>query len=228
MLRPPRGRRGHPRPGGRLRRGRSAASRVALVERGDFGGGLSFNHQRTVHGGLRSLQSFDVGRARESIHERRALARIAPHLLRPMPFLMGTYRSLTRGRARAARGLPARRLPGAPPQPRHRAGAAPAGRAAGVARRVHAPLPRHPHREPDGRGHVVRLPDGRAAPPDAGLRARRRRARRGPREPRRGARGAPRRRPRRRHARARPPDRRRLRRARPRHAERGGLLAPAV
>ncbi len=78
---------------------------VALVERGDFGGGLSFNHQRTVHGGLRSLQSFDVGRARESIHERRALARIAPHLLRPMPFLMGTYRSLTRGRVALRAGF---------------------------------------------------------------------------------------------------------------------------
>ncbi len=71
---------------------------VALVERGDFGSGLSFNHQRTVHGGLRSLQTFDLGRARESIHERRALARVAPHLLRPLPFLMGTYRALTRGR----------------------------------------------------------------------------------------------------------------------------------
>ena len=71
---------------------------VALVERGDLGAGLSFNHQRTVHGGLRSLQTFDFGRARESIHERRALARIAPHLLRPLPFLMGTYRTLKRGR----------------------------------------------------------------------------------------------------------------------------------
>ena len=30
---------------------------VALVERGDFGGGASFNHLKTVHGGLRSLQT---------------------------------------------------------------------------------------------------------------------------------------------------------------------------
>ena len=28
---------------------------VALVERADFGSGLSFNHQRTIHGGLRAL-----------------------------------------------------------------------------------------------------------------------------------------------------------------------------
>ncbi|HXH05230.1 MAG TPA: FAD-dependent oxidoreductase, partial [Vicinamibacterales bacterium] len=51
---------------------------VALVERGDFGSGASFNHQRTAHGGLRSLGAGDVRRARESIRERRALARIAP------------------------------------------------------------------------------------------------------------------------------------------------------
>jgi glycerol-3-phosphate dehydrogenase len=78
-----------------------AASRglsVALVEARDFGSGISFNHQKTAHGGLRSLQSLSVLRARRSIHERRTLARIAPWLLRPLPFLAGTYRSLTRGR----------------------------------------------------------------------------------------------------------------------------------
>ena len=71
---------------------------TALVERGDFGGGASFNHQKTAHGGLRSLQSGDLRRARESVLERRTLARIAPRLLRPLPFLIGTYRSLTRNR----------------------------------------------------------------------------------------------------------------------------------
>src|SRR5262245_10880661 len=72
--------------------------RVALVEAGDFGASTSFNHQRTVHGGLRSLQTGRVGYARESILERRALARIAPRLLRPLPFLIGTYRSLVKNR----------------------------------------------------------------------------------------------------------------------------------
>ena len=71
---------------------------VALVERGDFGGATSFNHQKTAHGGLRSLQTGDLARARESIVERRTLARIAPRLLRPLPFLIGTYRSLMRSR----------------------------------------------------------------------------------------------------------------------------------
>ena len=60
---------------------------VALVERGDFGSGASFNHLRTIHGGLRYLQSLDIGRARESIRERRTLARIAPQAVRPLPFV---------------------------------------------------------------------------------------------------------------------------------------------
>jgi glycerol-3-phosphate dehydrogenase len=78
-----------------------AASRglnVALIEASDFGSGASFNHQKTVHGGLRSLQGARLDLALESIRERRALARIAPWLLRPLPFLVGTYRSVTRNR----------------------------------------------------------------------------------------------------------------------------------
>jgi glycerol-3-phosphate dehydrogenase len=78
-----------------------AASRglkAALIDAGDIGSGSSFNHQKTVHGGLRSLQSGSLRLARQSILERRALARIAPWLLRSLPFLVGTYRSVTRNR----------------------------------------------------------------------------------------------------------------------------------
>jgi glycerol-3-phosphate dehydrogenase len=71
---------------------------VALIERGDFGGGASFNHLRTIHGGLRYLQTVDVSRSRESVLERRAFARIAPHALRPTPFALPLYRSLMRGK----------------------------------------------------------------------------------------------------------------------------------
>jgi glycerol-3-phosphate dehydrogenase len=72
--------------------------RTALVERDDFGAGSSFNNLKTVHGGLRSLQTLDIARARESIVERRALARIAPHLVAPQPFLIATGAGLTRSR----------------------------------------------------------------------------------------------------------------------------------
>ena len=76
----------------------SRGLRTALVEASDFGSGASFNHQKTAHGGLRSLQTARFGRAREAIHERRALARIAPWFLRPLPFLIGTYRSVVKNR----------------------------------------------------------------------------------------------------------------------------------
>ena len=69
---------------------------TALVERGDFGSASSFNHAKTVHGGLRSLQSGDVAKARFAIGERRALARMAPHLVEPLSFMMATTRKLTR------------------------------------------------------------------------------------------------------------------------------------
>ncbi len=70
---------------------------VALIERHDFGSGSSFNHLRTIHGGLRYLQTFDLARARESIQERRTLARIAPSYIRPLPFVLPLKRSLMRG-----------------------------------------------------------------------------------------------------------------------------------
>lgn len=70
---------------------------VALVERHDFGSGTTFNHLRTIHGGLRYLQTFDLRRARESIRERRTLARVAPWAVRPLPFVLPLPRSLARG-----------------------------------------------------------------------------------------------------------------------------------
>ena len=66
---------------------------VALIDQGDFGAATSFNNLKTLHGGLRSLQSLDFRQMRLFIRERRALARVAPHLVRPMPFVVPTYRN---------------------------------------------------------------------------------------------------------------------------------------
>jgi glycerol-3-phosphate dehydrogenase len=71
---------------------------VAIVDRADFGGATSFHSAKTVHGGLRSLQRGNLPDMREFIRERRALSRIAPHLVHPMPFAVPTYRSLMRSR----------------------------------------------------------------------------------------------------------------------------------
>jgi glycerol-3-phosphate dehydrogenase len=78
---------------------------VALVERNDFGSGASFNHLRTIHGGLRYLQSLDIARARESVRERRTVARIAPHAVQPLPFALPLYRSVMRGKIALRFGL---------------------------------------------------------------------------------------------------------------------------
>jgi glycerol-3-phosphate dehydrogenase len=85
---------------------------VALIERDDFGSGNSFNHLRTIHGGLRHLQRLDLARARESVRERSTLARIAPHAVRPLPFVLPLTRSLTRGRMAMCVGLALDRLVG--------------------------------------------------------------------------------------------------------------------
>ena len=87
-----------------------AASRglsVALVERGDFSEAASGNCFKFVHGGLRYLQHGDIARVRESSRERRALLRIAPHLVRPIPVVVPTYGHGLQSRAlmRTALGL---------------------------------------------------------------------------------------------------------------------------
>src|SRR5688572_22343494 len=70
---------------------------VGLLERGDFGGGTSAESLKVVHGGVRYLQHLDIVRVRESSRERRALLRIAPHLVHPMPFVVPAYGHGMRG-----------------------------------------------------------------------------------------------------------------------------------
>lgn len=85
---------------------------VALVERNDFGSGTSFNHLRTIHGGLRYLQKLDLRRARESMKERRTLARIAPHAVHLLPVVIPVHRSLWTGKTAMRAGFMVDRLVG--------------------------------------------------------------------------------------------------------------------
>ncbi len=71
---------------------------VAVIDKGDFGGATSFNNLKTLHGGLRSLQSLNFRQMRLFIRERRALARVAPHLVRPLPFVVPTFHHPARSR----------------------------------------------------------------------------------------------------------------------------------
>jgi glycerol-3-phosphate dehydrogenase len=72
---------------------------VCLVEQADFVSATSSNSLKTVHGGLRYLQHADLRRMRESIRERAMLLRTAPHLVRPLPFVIPTYGSGLRSKA---------------------------------------------------------------------------------------------------------------------------------
>jgi glycerol-3-phosphate dehydrogenase len=71
-----------------------------LVERDDFGGATSWSSLRIVHGGLRSLQSLDLPRYRESVAERRWWLRHFPDLVTPLPCLMPLYEQPRGGRLR--------------------------------------------------------------------------------------------------------------------------------
>ncbi|HJR57586.1 MAG TPA: glycerol-3-phosphate dehydrogenase/oxidase [Rhizomicrobium sp.] len=78
---------------------------VALVEARDFASATSARSSRLVHGGLRYLRNLETGLVRESLRERLALMRIAPHLVRPLPFLLPLHGGGLLGRAKLAAGL---------------------------------------------------------------------------------------------------------------------------
>jgi glycerol-3-phosphate dehydrogenase len=65
--------------------------RVGLIEREDVGAGTTSRSTRLVHGGLRYLELLDFGLVRQDMREREILIRIAPHLVRPLPFLVPMY-----------------------------------------------------------------------------------------------------------------------------------------
>jgi glycerol-3-phosphate dehydrogenase len=61
---------------------------TALVEQRDFASGTSSRSSKLVHGGLRYLEMFDFALVKEALEERGLLlTRLAPHLVRPVPFL---------------------------------------------------------------------------------------------------------------------------------------------
>lgn len=66
--------------------------KVLLVEQHDFAFGASSRSTKLVHGGLRYLEQRDFSLVAESLRERRVLCEvIAPHLTRPLPFLVPVY-----------------------------------------------------------------------------------------------------------------------------------------
>ena len=68
-----------------------AGMKVALVEARDFASGTSSRSSKLIHGGLRYLKQHEFQLVREARRERRLLARVAPHLVKPIPFLLPIY-----------------------------------------------------------------------------------------------------------------------------------------
>ncbi len=78
---------------------------VALVDKGDFASGTTSRSSKLIHGGLRYLELFDFALVRESLRERESLRRLAPHLVRPLPFLVPVYRRSSRSLVKVRLGL---------------------------------------------------------------------------------------------------------------------------
>ena len=66
----------------------SRGYRTVLIERGDFACGTSSKSTKLIHGGLRYLARGEVGLVRSALRERAILSRNAPHLIRPLNFLV--------------------------------------------------------------------------------------------------------------------------------------------
>jgi glycerol-3-phosphate dehydrogenase len=67
--------------------------RVGLVERDDYASGTSSRSTKLVHGGIRYLPELDIPLVREALIERGRLLRNAPHLVRPLSFVLPLYAS---------------------------------------------------------------------------------------------------------------------------------------
>jgi glycerol-3-phosphate dehydrogenase len=78
---------------------------VALFEKGDFASGTSSKSSKLIHGGLRYLELADFKLVRESLREKKTLERLAPHLVRPLPFLVPIYRGAARGLIKVRLGM---------------------------------------------------------------------------------------------------------------------------
>ncbi len=63
-------------------------ARVLLLEAGDLARGTSSASTKLIHGGLRYLEHYEFGLVREALKEREILWGIAPHIIRPLRFVL--------------------------------------------------------------------------------------------------------------------------------------------
>jgi glycerol-3-phosphate dehydrogenase len=76
---------------------RDAAGRglsVLLAEQGDLAGATSSASTKLIHGGLRYLEHYEFRLVREALSEREVLLRCAPHIVRPLRFVLPHHAGL--------------------------------------------------------------------------------------------------------------------------------------
>jgi glycerol-3-phosphate dehydrogenase len=87
---------------------RDAAMRglkVLLLDKGDISSGTTQWATRLIHGGLRYLQYYEFALVRESLKDREELLRMAPHLVKPLGFLVPVYDYMSRGKLMVQAGM---------------------------------------------------------------------------------------------------------------------------
>jgi glycerol-3-phosphate dehydrogenase len=62
--------------------------KTLIIDKEDFSYGTTSTSSRLIHGGLRYLRQFEFALVRMDMREREILLKIAPHLVRPLPFLI--------------------------------------------------------------------------------------------------------------------------------------------
>src|SRR5262249_41846573 len=67
---------------------------VLLVEKADLAGATSSASSKLIHGGLRYLEYREFRLVREALREREVLLRNAPHIIRPLTFVLPHEASL--------------------------------------------------------------------------------------------------------------------------------------
>jgi len=71
--------------------------RVLMLDKGDISSGTTQWATRLIHGGLRYLEHYEVPLVRESLRDREILLHIAPHLVKPLKFVVPIYDRSSRG-----------------------------------------------------------------------------------------------------------------------------------
>ncbi|MCM8775085.1 MAG: glycerol-3-phosphate dehydrogenase/oxidase [Candidatus Omnitrophica bacterium] len=66
--------------------------KVALLEKADFASGASSKSTKLIHGGIRYLENFEFDLVRESLKERSIQLQAAPHLVKPLGFVIPVYK----------------------------------------------------------------------------------------------------------------------------------------